>query len=121
MAETIQQQLREWLDESSTAVRYDEYQQSWRDHLADATAQASALLGIADRTRPMHIGVLLGNTPDMLTALTGVWHAGSASSRTPAEPCRTRYSITIQTLAPARGAPDRRRVILPLGSRQPIR
>ena len=76
MAETIQQQLREWLDESSTAVRYDEYQQSWRDHLADATAQASALLGIADRTRPMHIGVLLGNTPDMLTALAAAGLGG---------------------------------------------
>jgi len=76
VAETIQQQLREWLDESSVAVRYDEYQQSWRDHLADATAQSSALLGIADRTRPMHIGVLLGNTPDMLTALAAAGLGG---------------------------------------------
>ncbi len=76
MAETIQQQLREWLDESSAAVRYGEHEQTWRDYLADAAVQASALLGIADRTRPMHIGVLLGNTPDMLTALAAAGLGG---------------------------------------------
>ena len=76
MAETIQQQLRQWLDESSIAVRYGERRQTWREHLADATAQASALLGIADRTRPVHIGALLGNTPDMLTALAAAGLGG---------------------------------------------
>ena len=30
---------------------------------------AAALIGMADRERPLHVGALLGNTPDMLTAL----------------------------------------------------
>ena len=39
-----------------------------REH-AEAAAQAAALIAIADPGRPVHVGVLLGNTPDMLTAM----------------------------------------------------
>ncbi|MGB3486263.1 MAG: fatty-acid--CoA ligase FadD1 [Mycobacterium sp.] len=69
MAETVQQLLRERRDDTSVAVRFGDRQWSWQEHLADAETQAAALLGIADPTRPLHVGALLGNTPDMLTAM----------------------------------------------------
>ncbi len=76
MAETIQQQLRELRDGGAEAVKYGDGQQTWREHLAGATAHAAALLGIADRSRPVHIGALLGNTPDMLTAMAAAGLGG---------------------------------------------
>ncbi|HTW16368.1 MAG TPA: fatty-acid--CoA ligase FadD1 [Nocardioides sp.] len=69
MAETVQQQLREWLEDDGPAVRYDDRTWSWREHLAEASAEASALLGAVDRERPVHVGALLGNTPAMLRAM----------------------------------------------------
>jgi fatty-acyl-CoA synthase len=69
VAETIQQLLRERLADDGPAVKYDDREWSWREHLDDATRQAAALLGIADQDRPVHVGALLGNTPDMLTAM----------------------------------------------------
>src|ERR1700682_4816622 len=69
MAETIQQLLWERADQDTVAVKYGDRSWTWREHGAEASAQAAALMSIADRTRPLHIGVLLGNTPEMLTAL----------------------------------------------------
>ncbi len=46
MAETVQQQLREWLEDDGPAVRYDDRTWTWREHLAEASAEASALLGV---------------------------------------------------------------------------
>jgi fatty-acyl-CoA synthase len=76
VAETIQQLLRERLADDGPAVKYDDRQWSWRDHLDDATTQAASLLRIADQQRPMHVGVLLGNTPDMLTAMAAAGLGG---------------------------------------------
>ncbi|WP_343575754.1 fatty-acid--CoA ligase FadD1 [Mycobacterium sp.] len=69
MADTIQQLLRERSDDSTPAVKYEDRVWTWREHLADASATAAALIGIADPERPLHVGALLGNTPDMLTAM----------------------------------------------------
>ncbi len=69
MAETVQQLLRTRVDDSTPAVKYGDRVWSWRDHLADASAAAAALIGIADPNRPLHVGALLGNTPEMLTAM----------------------------------------------------
>lgn len=66
---TVQQLLRERLDDPAVAVRFGDREWTWRQHLADAQAHAAALLGVADQARPLHIGALLGNTPDMLTAM----------------------------------------------------
>ena len=55
--------------DSAPAVKYGDRAWSWREHLADASAAAAALIGIADRKRPLHVGALLGNTPEMLTAM----------------------------------------------------
>ena len=38
--------------------------------------QAAALIAAADPQRPLHVGVLMGNTPDMLTALAAAGLGG---------------------------------------------
>jgi fatty-acyl-CoA synthase len=69
VAETVQQLLRERAEDDNPGVRYGDRTWSWREHVAESSAVAAALIGAADRTRPMHIGTLLGNTPDMLRAM----------------------------------------------------
>ncbi|MCV7381829.1 acyl-CoA synthetase [Mycobacterium alsense] len=69
MAETLQQLLRERLDQDGPALKCGDRVWTWREHLADATTHAAALIGAADPRRPLHVGALLGNTPEMLTAM----------------------------------------------------
>lgn len=69
MAATVQQLLRGRIDDDAPAVKYGDRVWSWREHLAEASTTAAALIGIADKTRPLHVGALLGNTPEMLTAM----------------------------------------------------
>ncbi|OMC45622.1 acyl-CoA synthetase [Mycobacterium sp. IS-2888] len=69
MAETLQQLLRERLDQDTPALKYGERVWTWRQHLSDAAATAAALIRVADPDRPLHVGTLLGNTPEMLTAM----------------------------------------------------
>jgi len=69
VADTIQQLLRTRIGDASPAVKYGDRVWSWREHLADASAEAAALIGIADPPRSLHVGALLGNTPEMLTAM----------------------------------------------------
>ena len=69
MADTIQQLLRTRSDDSTPAVKHGDQVWTWREHLSDASAAAAALIGIADPARPLHVGALLGNTPEMLTAM----------------------------------------------------
>jgi fatty-acyl-CoA synthase len=69
MAETMQQLLRERLEDDKVGVLYGDMSWTWRDHLAEATAEAAAVIALADAARPLHVGVLLGNTPDMLRSM----------------------------------------------------
>jgi fatty-acyl-CoA synthase len=69
VADTVQQLLRSRVSDSTPAVKYGSRVWTWREHLADASAAADALIGIADPARPLHVGALLGNTPEMLTAM----------------------------------------------------
>jgi fatty-acyl-CoA synthase len=69
VAETLQQLLRERMNAHTPAVKYGERVWTWHEHLADASAAAAALTGTADPDRPLHVGALLGNTPEMLTAM----------------------------------------------------
>jgi len=69
VAENVQQLLRERLGDDGPAVRYDDRTWTWREHLAEASAEASALLETVDRDRPPHVGALLGNTPAMLRSM----------------------------------------------------
>ncbi|WP_421844905.1 fatty-acid--CoA ligase FadD1 [Mycobacterium sp.] len=69
MIETLQQLLRERSYQDTPAVKYGDQVWSWREHLSDACAAAAALIRDADQHRPLHVGALLGNTPEMLTAM----------------------------------------------------
>lgn len=71
MAETVQQLLRERAGDDHPGVRYGDRTWTWRDHVAESEAVAAALIGLADADRPLHVGTLLGNTPDMLRAMAG--------------------------------------------------
>ena len=76
MAETVQQLLRDQLANSSPAVRYGDREWTWAQHLDQAIRHASAVIGVADPGRPLHVGTLLGNTPQMLTAMAAAGLAG---------------------------------------------
>ncbi|MCW2516886.1 MAG: AMP-dependent synthetase and ligase [Mycobacterium sp.] len=76
MADTLQQLLRTRADVESVAVRYGDASWTWREHIAAASAQAAAVIAAADPSRPLHVGALMGNTPDMLTALAAAGLGG---------------------------------------------
>jgi fatty-acyl-CoA synthase len=76
VAETVQQLLRERAEDDGTAVRHGDRSWTWREHIAEASAVASALIGIGDPGRPMHVGTLLGNGPDMLRAMAAAGLGG---------------------------------------------
>jgi fatty-acyl-CoA synthase len=67
--DTVQQLLRGRRNDPHTAVIFRDRRWSWREHLADAEAEAAVLISTADRARPLHVGALLGNTPAMLRAM----------------------------------------------------
>ncbi|WP_182523523.1 fatty-acid--CoA ligase FadD1 [Nocardioides dongkuii] len=69
MAENVQELLRERAEEDSVAVLTEDRRWTWREHLTEAATEAAAMIELADPGRPLHVGVLLGNTPDMLRAM----------------------------------------------------
>lgn len=74
--QTVQQLLRRRRGDTGTAVRYGDREWTWSEHLDDAARTASTLLSLAEPERPAHIGTLLGNTPDMLTAMAAAGLGG---------------------------------------------
>lgn len=72
MAENVQQLLRELAAgdlADRVALRSDDLSLTWREHLDEAASEAAGLIAVADPARPLHVGVLLGNTPDMLRSM----------------------------------------------------
>jgi fatty-acyl-CoA synthase len=69
MFETVQQLLRARMGDDTPAVACGEQTWTWREHLAEAAAEASVLVGLADNTRPLHVGALLGNSTAMLRSM----------------------------------------------------
>ncbi|WP_191495679.1 fatty-acid--CoA ligase FadD1 [Mycobacterium simulans] len=76
MTETIQALLQQRMSDSAVAVKYLDLQWTWSQYLAEAAARAAALIGAADSGRPMHIGSLLGNTPEMLAQMAAAGLGG---------------------------------------------
>ena len=70
--DTIQALLRKRLWDPGIAVKYGDMQWSWRQYLQGAAARAAGLLAAADPHRPMHIGALLGNTPEMVSQMVSL-------------------------------------------------
>ena len=69
MPETVQQLLRQRRYDDTPALTYGERTWTWREHLAEAEAEAAALITLADTTRPLHVGAVLTNSPAMLRAM----------------------------------------------------
>ncbi|OBG49109.1 MULTISPECIES: fatty-acid--CoA ligase FadD1 [unclassified Mycobacterium] len=69
MIETVQQLLRQRRDDDGPAVACGERVWTWGEHLAEAEAEAAALIALAEPTRPLHVGALLPNSPAMLRAM----------------------------------------------------
>jgi fatty-acyl-CoA synthase len=69
MADTLQQLFRERSEQDTVAVKHGDRTWTWREHVAEASDEASALIEIADPDRPLHVGALLANGPEMLTAM----------------------------------------------------
>ncbi len=67
--ETVQQLLRQRRNDDTAAIAHGERTWTWRQHLAEAEAEAAALIRLADPARPLHIGALLTNSPAMLRAM----------------------------------------------------
>jgi fatty-acyl-CoA synthase len=76
MAENVQQMLRERLEDDGTALVHGERTWTWREHLAEAAAEAAAVIAVLDRDRPLHVGTLLGNSPAMLRAMAAAGLGG---------------------------------------------
>ncbi len=74
--DTIQALLRKRLSDPAVAVKYCNLQWTWGQYLTEATARAAALIAAADPQRPMHIGALLGNTPEMLAQMAAAGLGG---------------------------------------------
>ncbi|WP_346764788.1 fatty-acid--CoA ligase FadD1 [Rhodococcus sp. HNM0569] len=69
MVETLQQLLRERAHDTTVGLRHGDSSWTWREHVADASAVAAHLISLLDPQRPPHVGVLLGNSPDMARSL----------------------------------------------------
>ncbi len=76
MFETVQQLLRARMHDDTPAVAYGGQTWTWREHLAEAAAEASTVIGLADATRPLHVGALLGNSPAMLRSMAAAGLGG---------------------------------------------
>jgi fatty-acyl-CoA synthase len=69
MIETVQQLLRQRRDDETPALASGDRVWTWREHLAEAEAEAAALIALAAASRPLHVGALLPNSPAMLRAM----------------------------------------------------
>jgi fatty-acyl-CoA synthase len=74
--DTIQALLRTRLSDPGIAVKSRGLQWSWSQYLAGSTARAAALISAADPQRPLHVGALLGNTPEMLSQMAAAGLGG---------------------------------------------
>jgi fatty-acyl-CoA synthase len=74
--DTIQRLLQKRLSDPTVAVKHRDLQWTWSQYLAESTARAAALIAATDPQRPMHIGALLGNTPEMLAQMAAAGLGG---------------------------------------------
>jgi fatty-acyl-CoA synthase len=69
MAETVQQLVRALAQSDDVGLAFGDATWTWRETVGDAAARAHVLAGWAAPERPLHVGVLLENTPEMIRAL----------------------------------------------------
>ena len=64
------------MHDDGPAVACGEKTWTWREHLAEAAAEASVVVELADPSRPLHVGALLGNSPAMLRSMAAAGLGG---------------------------------------------
>ena len=69
MADTVQQWVRALADSDAAGLAFEDRRWSWRETAGDAAARARVLAGWAEPGRPLHVGVLMENTPELVRAL----------------------------------------------------
>jgi fatty-acyl-CoA synthase len=69
VAETVQQLVRALADSPGIGLAFGEDSWSWSETVGDAAARAHVLRAWAAADRPLHVGVLMENTPEMIRAL----------------------------------------------------
>lgn len=74
--DTIQALLRKRMSDTAVAVKHADLQWDWDRYLAEAAARAAALIAAADPERPLHVGALLGNNPEMLSQMAAAGLGG---------------------------------------------
>jgi fatty-acyl-CoA synthase len=69
MPETVQQLVRALADSPVVGLAFGDARRTWSETVGDAAARARVLHSWAAPERPLHVGVLMENTPEMLRAL----------------------------------------------------
>ncbi|MFS3127698.1 AMP-binding protein [Nocardioides sp. Bht2] len=67
--ETVQKWVRALVDEQETGLVFGDDRWSWAQTVGDAAARARVLAEYAKADEPLHVGVLMENTPEMVRAL----------------------------------------------------
>ena len=74
--DTIQALLRTRMSDPTVAVKHGDLQWTWAEYLEQSAARAAALIAAADPQRPLHVGALLGNTPEMVAQMAAAGLGG---------------------------------------------
>lgn len=69
MSDTVQALLLQHAERDTPGLKYGDQVRSWRDYLGESAARAHVLHAMADPGRPVHVGVLMQNSPEMAMAI----------------------------------------------------
>ncbi|AXT84348.1 acyl-CoA synthetase [Aeromicrobium sp. A1-2] len=73
---TIRDLLLARAQQDTPALHTHERSWTWREFVADAAARAVAVSALLDAERPLHVGLLMDNTPEMLLGLAAAGLGG---------------------------------------------
>ncbi len=69
MADTVQALLLQHAERDTSGLKHGDESWTWREVLAGSAARAHVLREMADPARPLHVGALLPNSPEMALAI----------------------------------------------------
>ena len=69
MSDTVQALLFEHAERDTPGLKYRDRVWSWRDYIGESAARAHVLHAMGDPDRPLHVGALMTNTPEMAMAI----------------------------------------------------
>jgi len=67
--QTVRDLLLAHADSDAAGLAFDDRTWTWKEYVAASAARAHVLAGLLDAGRPRHVGVLMGNTPEMAMAI----------------------------------------------------